>query len=68
MDDGTLAEAPSFRVLNSEQRTAYERDGFLAVEAFIGAEWLTRLRGVAAEFVEKSPHQRRRTTPLRFEG
>ncbi|MFP6660900.1 MAG: phytanoyl-CoA dioxygenase family protein [Myxococcota bacterium] len=54
MDDGTLAEAPSFRVLSSDQRADYERDGFLAVEGFVEELWLGRLRRVAAEFVEKS--------------
>jgi len=44
----------ALRVLTSEQRNAYERDGFVAVGEFVTREWLDRLRAATAEFVEKS--------------
>jgi len=42
------------RVLTPDQRTAYERDGFLAIPGLVDAAWLARLRAVTAEFVEHS--------------
>jgi len=41
-------------VLTDAQRTAYERDGFCAIEGLISEQWLERLRAVTAEFVDKS--------------
>jgi len=40
--------------LTTDQRRAYERDGFLAIEAFVSPAWLERLRAVTAEFVDRS--------------
>jgi ectoine hydroxylase-related dioxygenase (phytanoyl-CoA dioxygenase family) len=49
------APAPaSLKVLTSEQRRAYETDGFLVVEELVGSDWLERLRETTAEFVERS--------------
>jgi len=45
---------PRLRVLTPELRAAYARDGFLAVESFVEADWLERLRAATAGFVEKS--------------
>jgi len=42
------------KVLTSAQRLGYFRDGFLAVEDLIPAEWLRRLRQLSAEFLEAS--------------
>jgi hypothetical protein len=42
------------KVLSPAQREQYLRDGFLAVEGLVGADWLERLRKVTAEFVELS--------------
>jgi len=42
------------KVLTQEQREAYFRDGFLALEGFVGREWLDRLWKVTDGFVEES--------------
>ena len=42
------------KVLTTEQRDAYERDGFLAIEGFVASAWVERLRAVTSEFVDKS--------------
>ncbi len=42
------------KVLKDEQREAYLRDGFLAVEGLVGSEWLDRLRETTARFVDES--------------
>ena len=42
------------RVLDARQRESYFENGFVAVERLIDEEWLARLRGVAAEFSERS--------------
>jgi ectoine hydroxylase len=42
------------KVLAAEQRAAYQRDGFISIEAFIEPTWIERLLSVTAEFVEKS--------------
>jgi len=54
MGDLTSDGLPPLRVLTPEQRFAYERDGFLAMESFVGEDWLVRLGAVVAEFVEGS--------------
>ena len=46
--------SPQPKVLDAEQRAAYERDGFLALPGFVDAAWLDRLREVTAGFVEQS--------------
>jgi len=49
------APAPtSLKVLTSEQRRAYEMDGFFVIEELVGSDWLERLRETTAEFVERS--------------
>jgi ectoine hydroxylase len=56
-EDATRITAPPPRrgkVLSPEQRSAYERDGFLAIPGLVGADWLHRLRAVTAEFVAHS--------------
>lgn len=56
-DRATRITAPAqarYKILTPEQREAYERDGFLAIPAFVGAAWLERLCAVTAEFVEQS--------------
>jgi ectoine hydroxylase len=56
-DDVTRMAAPRAdraKVLNRTQRTAYQRDGFLAVAGLVDATWLRRLRAVTAEFVAHS--------------
>jgi ectoine hydroxylase-related dioxygenase (phytanoyl-CoA dioxygenase family) len=55
--DATRVTAPRsarLTVLTSEQRAAYERDGFIAVAGLVGEDWLRRLRAVTSEFVEHS--------------
>jgi len=42
------------RVLTQAQREAYFRDGYVAVPALIGRDWLERLEAVTAEFIERS--------------
>jgi ectoine hydroxylase-related dioxygenase (phytanoyl-CoA dioxygenase family) len=42
------------RVLTQAQREAYFRDGYVAVPALIGRDWLDRLKAVTAGFIEKS--------------
>jgi ectoine hydroxylase-related dioxygenase (phytanoyl-CoA dioxygenase family) len=42
------------RVLDASQREFYFENGFVAVERLIDEQWLERLRGVAAEFSERS--------------
>ena len=42
------------KVLSSAQRTAYERDGFVALPGLVEEGWLGRLRAAAAGFVEQS--------------
>ena len=54
MSDESQAGKSALRVLAPEQCDAYLRDGFIAVESFVDEDWLTRLREVAAEFVQKS--------------
>ena len=41
-------------MLTDAQRSAYERDGLLAIPGLVSSDWLKRLRDVTAEFVEKS--------------
>ncbi len=54
MTDASATRLPSPRVLTPALRADYERDGFIAIEAFVGQEWIDRLRAVMAEFVEMS--------------
>ncbi|MGE4607034.1 MAG: phytanoyl-CoA dioxygenase family protein [Myxococcota bacterium] len=42
------------KVLTPDQRDAYQRDGFIAIEAFIDPAWIDRLLVVTAEFVDQS--------------
>ncbi len=42
------------KILKPEQREAYLRDGFVCVESLVDEDWLERLRGVTAEFVDES--------------
>ncbi|MFP6664516.1 MAG: phytanoyl-CoA dioxygenase family protein [Deltaproteobacteria bacterium] len=44
----------AMRVLRPQQREAYERDGFLAIEGLVDTGWLERLRAATAEFIEAS--------------
>jgi len=56
-DDPTRITGPAaagLKLLGPEQRAAYERDGYLALEGLVGQDWLERLRAVTAEFVERS--------------
>jgi len=56
-NDETRVTAPrraQLKVLTPEQRTAYERDGFVAVAGLVEEAWLRRLRAVMSEFVEHS--------------
>ncbi len=49
------APAPvTLRTLNANQRAQYERDGFISIESYVEQGWLSRLRSVAAQFVEQS--------------
>ena len=50
----TAPPSSRHKVLTAAQRAAYEADGFLAVPALVGEDWLRRLREVMAEFVEHS--------------
>ena len=50
----TCAVPEHLRVLSPEQRSDYERDGFIALPGLVSEDWLARLRAVSAEFVEKS--------------
>ena len=50
--DAILSHAP--RVLTQAQRERYFRDGCLAAEGLIQADWLTRLRTLSDEFLESS--------------
>ena len=42
------------RALSQAQRESYFENGFVAVERFVGREWLERLRRIALEFLERS--------------
>ena len=53
----------SFKVLSPDQRSAYERDGFIALTGVVGEDWLNRLRKVTAEFVDKT-RSMTESTPL----
>lgn len=44
----------SLKVIDEGQRARYEGDGYLALPAFVGKDWLVRLRATTAEFVEHS--------------
>lgn len=50
--DAILSHPP--RVLTQAQRERYFRDGFLAAEGLIPADWLHRLRTLSNEFLETS--------------
>jgi len=50
----TGGTADAATVLDPQQRTAYERDGFIAIAGLVGRDWLERLRDVTAGFVEQS--------------
>jgi len=50
----TSEEAGTPRVLSEDQRAAYQHDGFISLQGVVGSEWLERLRGVVAEFIEQS--------------
>jgi ectoine hydroxylase-related dioxygenase (phytanoyl-CoA dioxygenase family) len=39
------------KVLSDEQRQQYFTDGYLGIEAFVGADWLQKLQAVTQEFV-----------------
>ena len=47
-----LAIAP--KIMTQSQREAYFKDGFVLLPGLIDSEWLSRLRDVAAAFVEQS--------------
>ena len=51
------------KVLSREQRSAYERDGFIVLPALLDDAWLERLRQVSAQFVEQS-RSLKESTPL----
>ena len=42
------------KVLTPDQREAYQRDGFISIEAFIEPSWIERLLEVTSEFVDHS--------------
>ena len=46
--------AANSKLLRPEQRAAYERDGFVSIQGLVDRDWLDRLRGVTADFVEQS--------------
>ena len=50
----TSSGTKPLKVLSAEQRSAYERDGFIALPALLDDSWLQRLRQVSAQFVEQS--------------
>ncbi len=50
----TCPEPERLRVLSAEQRSDYERDGFISVAGLVDEVWLKRLREVTAGFVEES--------------
>ena len=56
MDETRITSEPGagLKVLSLAQREAYERDGFLAIEAFVSEAWLERLREATARFFEES--------------
>ncbi len=54
MTDASATRLSPPRVLTPALRADYERDGFIAIDAFVGQEWIDRLRAVMAEFVEMS--------------
>jgi ectoine hydroxylase len=41
-------------VLSEDDRARYVRDGFIVIESLVDSTWLSRLREVTCEFVEKS--------------
>ena len=45
------------KVLTQEQREAYFRDGYLALEGFVDQDWLDRLWRVTEGFIEESRGQ-----------
>ena len=51
------------KVLSREQRSAYERDGFIALPGLLDDAWLERLRQVSAQFIEQS-RSLKESTPL----
>jgi ectoine hydroxylase len=64
--DSTRITGPvpeSLKILSLDQRLAYERDGFIALAGVVDEDWLNRLRGVTAEFVEMT-RSMTESTPL----
>jgi len=59
----TGAIPESFKVLTADEREAYQRDGFISVSGVVDDEWLSRLREVTAEFVDKT-RSMTESTPL----
>ena len=53
--EAILSHAP--KVLTQAQREAYFRDGYLALDGFVGQDWLDRLWAVTDGFVEESRRQ-----------
>lgn len=45
---------PSTSILSDEHRHAYEQDGYLQLDSFVGPDWMTRLKAAANEFVERA--------------
>ena len=41
-------------VLTEDQRAAYFRDGYLVLENYVSADWLSRLRAAMTEVVDRS--------------
>lgn len=55
--DSTRITGPppeSLKALSHDQRSAYERDGFVAISGVVDEVWLNRLREVTAEFVDET--------------
>src|SRR5882757_8112190 len=49
-----MPPANELLALDPDQRNHYSEHGWLALPAFVGTEWLDRLRTVTTEFVDQS--------------
>ena len=49
-----MVDAPPPQVLSADQVARYRDEGWLAVPALVGDEWLDRLRAVTGEFLDQS--------------
>ena len=54
MQNHKINQQKSLKVLTIEQLKEYEKMGFLAIESFVGNEWLSNLKEITYKMIEES--------------